>query len=222
MVDAFAIGSGFRFRNAAVGSCPPLFSDPSQFVERRRAADCRASLEVLRPLVEAFSVVIVSSAWLGYGADNSKYLNSFFDTARQLAAMGKLVIVIGEAPWVPGYDRRCSEKALSYPFLRCPHVTLPLAPAIAAVNAQLRSFAVRTPNVRYFDATSYLCPDRACAAFWPDGEPRYHDPSHLTMMASSRLGREIVARDGVPTPFSLVAAWALSNQGKLGVAQPMQ
>jgi peptidoglycan/LPS O-acetylase OafA/YrhL len=222
MVDAFAINAGFRFRNAAVGSCPPLFSDPSQFVDSRRAADCRASLDILRPLVKEFPVVIVSSAWLDHGANNSKYLNSFFDTARQLAAMGKLVIVIGEAPWMPGYDRRCSEKALSYPLLRCPHAILPLAPAIAKVNAQLRQFAARTPNVRYFDATSYLCPGGACAAFSPDGEPRYYDPSHLNMMASSRLGREIVARDGVPTAFSLVADWAQSNHSELGTVQLMQ
>jgi peptidoglycan/LPS O-acetylase OafA/YrhL len=215
MVEAFAVGAGFRFRNVAVGSCPPLLTDAAPFVDAKRDVSCRASLEVLRPLVRDFPVVIVSSAWLGYGKKGSGYLEAFFDTARRLASDGKLVIVIGEAPWIPGYDRRCAEKALTYPFLRCNHGAIPLDAAVADVDVRLRSFAERTPNVRYFDANRYLCPQGLCSAFAPNGEPRYYDQSHLTMIESSRLGREILSRDGVPDPFKLVAEWSAPRRSGL-------
>lgn len=212
MVQAFALGAGFRFRDAAVGSCPPMFADPTAFVPLRRLADCRASLDLLRPVVRRFPVIIVSASWLGYGPDHH-YLDAFFDMVRQLAAHGKLVIVIGEAPWMRGYDRRCVEKALSYPFLHCTYRPRPLDAAVASVNATLRRFAAQMPHVRYFDVTGYVCPGGACAAFMSDGEPRYYDPTHLTMKASLALGRSIVARQGVPAPFTLVATWPARGGG---------
>lgn len=208
MVEAFARTAGFRFRNVAVGSCPPLYADPTPFVDANRAADCRASLAVIRPVIDELPVVIVSSAWLRYQKRSPEYLGAFFETVDSLAAKGKLVIILGEAPWMPGYDRRCREKALSYPFLRCPALAVPLSPAVAKVNDRLREFAAEAQNVRYFDANTYLCPAGVCVAFSPTGEPRYYDESHLTMVASSKLGREIVLRDGVPDVFRLVATWS--------------
>ena len=118
-----------------------------------------------------------------------------------------LVIVIGEAPWIPGYDRRCFGKAILYPFLRCPHLTVPLATPVAEVNAALRQFAEQTPNVRYFEITAEVCPDGVCAAFGPDGEARYYDERHLSLAASSKIGQSIVSKRGVPEPFNLVATW---------------
>ena len=220
MVEAFALDAGFRFRNVAVSACPPLLTDPAPFAESKREANCRASLDVLRPLLEKAPVIIVSSSWLAYGIRSTGYLDAFFDTARRLAGAGKLVIVIGEAPWMPGYDRRCPEKALTYPFLQCTHLAAPIGTAVAEVDARLRSFAARTPNVRYFDANRYLCPEGVCAAFEPNGEPRYYDQSHLTMLESSRLGREIVAQEGVPAPFDLVAGWATPRRSGVATAKP--
>lgn len=78
-------------------------------------------------------------------------------------------------------------------------------PAIAAINAEPRAFAVATPNVSYFDVTPYLCPDGTCSAFAADGRALYYDSRHLTMEASLALGREIVAREGVPPTFQAIA-----------------
>lgn len=68
-------------------------------------------------------------------------------------------------------------------------------------------FAEETPNISYFDATPYLCPDGVCTAFATNGEPRYYDEKHLSMPASMELGREIVSQEGVPAVFRMVAGW---------------
>ena len=61
MIEVFARAAGFRFRNIAVGSCPPLTSDPASFVTAKRLEDCRWSLSLVKPLFEEFPVVILSS-----------------------------------------------------------------------------------------------------------------------------------------------------------------
>ena len=50
MLDVFGRSAGFRFRNVEIGSCPPIDGDPGPFVEARRETDCRASLEMIRPV----------------------------------------------------------------------------------------------------------------------------------------------------------------------------
>jgi len=210
MLEVFAQSAGFRFRNIAVGSCPPLTTDPESFVAAKSLENCRRSLSLVKPLIEKFPVVILSSAWLGYHKVSPLYLDAVFETARGLAEAGKLVIVLGQVPWIANYDPLCREKSLSYPWLSCAadDSTVPLIPPIKEINAKLRRFSETTTNVRYFDANAYLCPGGRCALFTPSGEPRYYDDSHLTLAESTRLGGEIVRREGVPPPFALVSGWA--------------
>ena len=211
VLEAFANGGGFRFRNVEVGSCPPLLVDPAPFVQPRRLADCRASLAIIWKEVEQYPIVILSSASLTYGPD---YLAAFDGTVSHLAAEGKTVVILGEVPWVPGYDRRCREKALTYPFLTCPRIALPLSAPVSHNNQELRAMAEGIPGARYFDATAYLCPANLCAAYWPTGEPIYYDETHISLAASTALGRQIVSRDGVPKAFTFGGHHAAASRGK--------
>ncbi len=204
VVAGFAEAAGFRFRNVAVGSCPALDSDPEPYVIATRLADCRASLALIRPVVEAYPVVILSMSWTRY-ENPAAFLLAAKATIGGLARAGKQVILLGKVPEIPEYDRRCREKALRYPRLDCPSWTNPVLPEIAEVNADLRAFAAATPNVSYFDLTQSLCTDEVCSAFDSDGRARYYDSRHLTMEASLALGREIVAREGVPAAFQSIA-----------------
>jgi peptidoglycan/LPS O-acetylase OafA/YrhL len=207
MIDVYAKGSNFRFRNVEIGSCPPLNIDPKAFVDAKREVDCRESLKIAWPLVHEYPVVIISASWSSYQKKSANFLPAFFDMVRRLAAGGRLVILIGKVPEIAGYDRRCREKALKYPFLDCPNLALPIAPDVAEANAQLRAFARRYSNVYYFETTSYLCPDGKCRPYADDGNPKYFDASHLTMTESTKLGTEIVNREGVPLPFRLISTW---------------
>lgn len=207
MIGTFARASGVRFRNLEIGSCPPIVGDPKPFVDAHRVSDCRESLDAMRPIINESQVVIISASWLSYQAKSAKFLETFFDTAREMAGRGKLVILIGKAPEMVGFDRLCREKALSFPFLDCPTINLPLSPDVANINEKLHQFAQRTANVQYFDATHYLCPDGICSTHGRDGEPLYYDQSHLSMSASWKLGDEILMMDGVPVVFKLIADW---------------
>ena len=219
MIEQFAKRSGFRFRNLEIPSCPPLLSDPRPFVESPLQRDCADSLGVVVPVVNRFDVVIMAASWSSYAFRSEDFLPTVFETARRLVAAGKLVILIGKAPEIDGYDRRCREKALSYPLLACPGDDVAIPRRIAAANARLRTFAQTTPNVRYFDATDYLCPQGRCPVFEPTGEPRYYDENHLTAAASTRLGAQILAREGVPAAFASIPAWRATSVARSDAAR---
>lgn len=205
MLGTFAKNAGFQFRNLEVGSCPPIFIDPQKFVTAKRLTDCRDSIAVIRPVIETFDTIIVSANWTSYQERSDTFLSTFFDTVRTLTQNGKVVILLGKAPLIPHYDRRCREKALSYPLLNCPSSSIPLAGDIADINAKLQEFARGTANVRYFEVTPYLCPQGLCSAFDSRGRPLYYDPSHLSMTASWQLGNAIWEQSGLPPAFNLLA-----------------
>jgi peptidoglycan/LPS O-acetylase OafA/YrhL len=205
MLEVFARTAGFRFRNVEVGACPPVDGDVTSFVEARRQADCRASMEVVRPAIDRHGVVIIASSWSVYHRRSSAFLPAVFQTVRRLANAGKYVILLGKVPDVRGYDRLCPEKGLRYPLLSCPRIEVPPRREILDLNQQLRQFATTIDRVTYFDATTYLCPQGRCRSHDVEGKPQFYDESHLTLEASEALGAEIVAREGVPEQFARIA-----------------
>jgi peptidoglycan/LPS O-acetylase OafA/YrhL len=206
VVGAFAELSGFSFRNLAIGACPPLFSDPTPFIASRRMADCLAATAPVRSTVRSFPVVIVSASYTAYLTESEQFLDAFEATVRTLADEGRLVIVIGKAPVIEDYDRRCREKALAYPLMDCRPFAAPQDYTVTAANGRLRDFAARMPRVEFFDVTDYLCTAGACSPF--DGDrPLYYDPGHLSMPASWDLGKRIVRHEGVPAPFRMIESW---------------
>ncbi|MES2877202.1 MAG: acyltransferase family protein [Pseudomonadota bacterium] len=202
MVQAFATRAGVRFRNVAVGSCPPLFADPRPYVEARRVSDCLASAAVIRGQLEKYPVVLISAAWSTYLARSSGFIDDVQRVVRSLTERGQTVVLIGRAPILPAYDRHCQEKALRVPFKTCPHQAVPLADEVTQVNALLRQLAGRMPGVYYFDVNRYLCPGGTCPQQTASGEPRFIDASHLTVSASAELGRAVLAAEGIPSAFA--------------------
>ena len=201
VLGAIARDAGFSFRNIAVGACPPLRADPAPYVTADRLADCRRSAAPLANAVDQFKVVIVSASWTTYADKSPAFLDAFFGEMRTLAAGGHKVILLGKAPVFSGYDRRCREKALSFPLMQCSAVPVPEDAAVAEANARLQQFARQTPNVSYVDFGRALCQEGRCSAFDAQGEALYFDKGHLSMPASWKLGESIVAQHGVPDVF---------------------
>ena len=206
MVGAFGKKNNFRVRNIAVGSCPPIFDDTKDFVSPSRLSDCRSSSEVARHAINSFNIILISADWLTYQGRSAQLLDTFFETIATLEQEGKKIIIIGKAPVFDRYDRRCREKALSYPLLDCPVSTAPLTADVATTNAKLKAFAERSSNVKFFDPSHYLCPQGACSAFDGFGRPSYYDASHLSMPASWALGDAILRQGGTLPPFDLLPA----------------
>lgn len=209
MLAVLAKAGGFKFRNLELGSCPPIFGDPNEFVEARRREDCRAASKAAPQIVSHYSVIIISASWSEYEHISSRFLANFFETAKSLAQKGKLLILIGKIPPIPGYDRLCREKALSYPRLQCPNVEGIESGDVARINRTIADFAATTQNIEYFDPTPYLCVNGSCPAFDAEGNPTYYDAEHLNLPASWRLGNRILQLDGVPDVFKIVGQRAL-------------
>lgn len=207
ILGSFAERSGFAFRNLQIGSCPPIDADPARFAPSRRIADCQASSAVMLDAVRQYKVVIISANWTDYQSRSDRFLEVFYKTAEDLVQQGKRVILIGKAPIIGGYDRLCREKAVSYPGLDCHVDDVPLAPEVADINRQLKAFAERSDGVEYLDFNQHLCPDNICSSYDENGRLIYYDAYHLTLAASWDIGRDIVARGGVPFPFTKIREW---------------
>ena len=67
----------------------------------------------MRPLIDAAPVVMISASWPAYRDGRREFLEVFFETVQQLVERGKYVVLIGKAPVILTYDRRCPEKALT-------------------------------------------------------------------------------------------------------------
>jgi hypothetical protein len=210
LVGAFAQAGGFSFRNVATSACPPIFDDPKRFVSQKRADGCVRAMAPMREAVRDFRVVITSASYTGYLLTDDSFIDAYERTLRSLAEDGKLVIIMAEAPVFEVYDRRCREKAIAFPGMNCAPFSGRPDPIGVAANARLQAFAARTAGVEWFDVNPYLCRDGACSPFDAD-RPLYYDRHHLSMPASWDLGKRIIATEGVPTPFRLIARPAAAS-----------
>ena len=212
VLGAIAEHAGFSFRNVEIGGCPPVTANPAIWVLPRRLKDCQDGFGLLWPRVQQYPVVIMGSAWNTYDAAAPAFYPEVEKTVNALVARGTLVVLLGKIPVVPGFDRRCPEKQLSFPFVSCAPTVIPLTDDVARVNAQLKALADRSDRVEYFDLTPYLCSSRGCQSNDARGERLYVDRDHISMAASWQLGGAVV-RQGVPPAFAAVAAAAAHPDG---------
>ena len=154
--------------------------------------------DVQQPLVN----VIISAAWTGYQSRSVGFLVQFEDTVRELLGRNQHVIILGRALIISGYDRRCREKAVSFPFVDCKAPPVPLPDNVVMINSQFQALAERYDGAEYFAANQHLCPGGICPIFDESGDPIYYDLGHLTLRASWQLGSEIIQAGGVPRPFA--------------------
>ncbi|MEZ5549084.1 MAG: acyltransferase family protein [Pseudomonadales bacterium] len=208
MLGVFAREGDFRFQNLEIGSCPPINSDPADFVAAHRLSDCRGAIELVWPNLKQYQVVVISASWSGYQSRSDQFLKTFFRTANSLAEQGKLVILLGKIPVISSYDRYCREKALSYPVMKCESPQIEIPANVADANAQLEAFASQTKNVEFYAITEYLCPKSKCSPIDERGRPMYYDSSHLSLPASWQIGKRIFLEEGVPFPFTLIPGWS--------------
>lgn len=205
LIGTFANQSGFNFRNLEVGSCPPVLGEISQFTDKNREKDCQSAQTVVKTVLDKSSIVIIAGAWNLYHEKSPIFLESFFNSTRKMRNEGKsIIIIIGKIPELDGFDRNCTAKSLTYPFLKCSPTKKPISESVQKINYTLKNFAESEKNMTYFDATQYLCPNGICTTHRENGDQRYFDWSHLSMAGSWDLGEEIFSNEGVPKAFSSI------------------
>lgn len=200
MLGAFARREGYAFRNVAAAGCPPVLRDMEKVTNPSKLAICEASSEVVGDRLPGYSVIWIAADWLTYQRKFPYFMTAFEATVRGLARDGRRVVLIGKSPVIEGYDRRCKQKSVVMPLLKCEYPSVPLSDDVTTVNAQLAAMARRVPGVSYFDANGFLCPNGYCPLEDDSGKLVYFDRSHLSLDASWRLGERIAA-SGVPGPF---------------------
>ncbi len=205
IIGAFAHAEKFSFRNLQIGSCPPVKSDPAPFATAKRLADCRQSQAITFETLAKYDTIIVSANWTFYDEQSNGFYEQFFTTLRDLVRDGKRIIIIGKAPVLETYDRKCREKAISFPAIRCEYPNAPLAQKVIEANARLKSFADQEDNIEYADFNAYICPQGTCNVLDENGDLNFYDASHLTLNASWKIGEAIIKEHGVPYPFNTLA-----------------
>lgn len=217
MIREFAREGGVRFRNVAVGACPPMLVDPAPYADARRVTDCRHSNALVRAALHRYPVIAISAAWSGYAGGSRDFFAATAALARHLTSQSHKVILIGRIPILKDYDQRCEEKAVRMPFKTCATLAQPMDDEVERTNEALRQVARQVHNVSYFDANRWLCPDRVCSDKTPAGSRRYVDSSHLTSQGAEELGRKVLHEAGLPEPFaalrSLPGKWASRRLG---------
>ena len=200
MIGAFARNEGYAFRNVEAMGCPPVFHDLEKIVNPNKIPECGPSLKAIKSHLSKYSDVWIAADWLTYDRKSDLFMGAFESTVRDIVREGRRVVIIGKAPVIPNYDRRCKQKAIMMPALRCEYQPVQLADKVEQINARLAAFAQDTPGVSYFDANATLCPNRSCPLLDESGKLIYVDSQHISLDASWRLGAKIVAT-GVPPMF---------------------
>jgi hypothetical protein len=211
MLGAISEQAGFSFYNVEVGACPPVKYGIEASAHSTRLQDCQASLPPVWAAAEDFDVVILGSYWPAYYDRVPEFPEHLGATLGYLLERDIRVVLLGLTPVIPGFDRYCEEKSLSFPLMDCSMSSVPLDADVIRGNSRLRDLADSLPGVDYFDPNEYLCPNQTCAVFGEDGLSWYFDPYHISIPASWRLGNEILGSEGVPPAFDFGRAAGTSR-----------
>jgi hypothetical protein len=200
MLGSFAEAGGFAFRNAAHSGCPPLLRGAAATQNSKALETCLASIEEARRHLREYSVVILGAAWNTYEGRSDSFFEDVDATVDALVKQGKQVIILAQVPSFPGVNRKCPQRALKLPMLKCDEGGS-AHPAVAIINTGLAALAAARTNVHFFDPHEQLCPGGQCSSYL-DGKLMYFDASHLSMEGSRAIGRKIVRETGVPAEFA--------------------
>lgn len=202
---------GFSFRNIAHASCPPVFNDPSRYVDDRRKKACAESVEIMRVAVDAFPTLVISASWDTYFASPNDFEADLSDTIEGLIGRGHRVLVVGRVPRLEEFDRHCQEKQVKMAFLDCSSRSQAKASATREVNAKVASVAERA-GATYLDFNAAICDDETCLGYI-DQSSLYYDQGHWSVSGSVTVGEHLRDSNSFPPALSTLAQRADATKG---------
>jgi hypothetical protein len=185
---------GFSLHNVTVSSCPAVLRNAGHY--GAPGPICERYSKRVAAEIDRYDIVIAGSAWSSYEHRDPRFRDDVANTADVFRAEGKTVILLGDVPEIPLYNRECALRQLRLPMMDCswrettPAVDMPM-------NRFLKSLASDNPGVHYFDVSDLICSAGICSAY-RDGRPIYYDTDHLSMSGSRLLGEELVRQGTVP------------------------
>lgn len=183
---------GFTFRNATLSSCPPVFG--GEYGQGQYKEGCRKFRPYMRDAIlsDKYPVVIMSGAWSHYFREPG-FEADLVKTLSEIEQRGSRVLLIGEAPYFPRYDRNCELRALRIGGLDCENRQRVPDKLLATADQKLVAISKKFQNVRYVDVRDILCRDGWCSPYL-DGHPVYYNPTHLSMVGSWLIGDKLVRK----------------------------
>lgn len=180
----------FRFRNFTLSACPPIFGGDYGNGFRKPACD------QFRPYMEAFilrgnyGAVVMSGAWSHYFR-NPDFKRDLRATVNALVARKIRVIIVGEAPYFPKYNRECELRALRIGGADCEIRAVQPDRGLAPADRYLAGLASPEKGVYYVGVREILCRAGYCSPYL-DGRPVYFNPTHLSMSGSWLIGAKLL------------------------------
>jgi peptidoglycan/LPS O-acetylase OafA/YrhL len=190
VVGALAKEDHFRFRNATLSSCPPIFG--GDYGEGIRKLSC----DKFRPYMQKailtgnYGAVVVSGAWTHY-FKNKSFKRDFEATVHSLVARKIRVIIMGEVPSIDGYNRECELRAIRIGGNDCERRVVQQDDGMAPADRYLAALASSESDVYYVDVRPILCRNGYCSPYL-DGRPVYFNPTHLSMDGSWFIGEKLL------------------------------
>lgn len=190
---SLTLASGGTFRNITMGSCPPLWEELDRFTLPERRAHCAKGVHQMLTLASTMETVIISADWTFYEMLDEGFLDAFNRTLTRLTDQGVTIVIFGKAATFKNFNRKCDEKALSFPLMNCTLADQSLSADVIAINRHLATIAHSNPLLHYIDINDVICPQGQCQLYDENGKRLYYDESHISMIGSWQLGEKWVA-----------------------------
>ena len=194
-LDAVAEEGRFAFRYAVLSTCPPLFGkgDFGSPAARRHCDAFRE--EVRRYLANAhYRTVVLAAQWSVHDR-NSRLRPALESTIAELRQHGMRVVLVGQVPWFPAYNRECELRLARLGQGSCEDRAVRPDGHRFPVSGYMETLARKTPGVAFVDAHDTLCREGGCSPY-VGGKPIYYNPTHLSAVGSYQLGKKLISGPG--------------------------
>ena len=189
VVATLAERDGFALRNASLSTCPPILGSKNVYGAGEYRSHCAAFLSYMASSIDDYQTVYLGAQWRVH-FQNPDFAGDLENTLNTLVSRGKTVILLGQAPEFPSYDRNCELRNLRRSVVDCGALARHRDQGIGEHNLRLRQMAARIRGVRYMDVHGVLCSRGTCSPYL-DGRPVYFDHSHLSMDGSWVVGKHM-------------------------------
>ncbi|WP_158238358.1 MULTISPECIES: acyltransferase family protein [Luteimonas] len=200
VLGALSEPTAFGIRNVTLSSCPPLFGAKDRYGKSTDVRGCTLYRNRLRRETARYEYVFLGAQWTSH-AKREGFERDLRRTLHELTRQGKKVVILGQVPRFPSYDRSCELRRVRLPMVDCSTRSAVGGRVDSKVNAILQAAARRSPGVEYMDVSDLLCPSRQQCSPYLDGQPIYYDPGHLSMTGSWEVGRAMLTHGMVPRPI---------------------
>jgi peptidoglycan/LPS O-acetylase OafA/YrhL len=203
VVASIAKEHGFEVRNASVSTCPPILGFRHEYGGAKYREACTRFRKMMASRISEYDLIFLGAQWSAGFRQYDSLERDLRATLRTLSRSGKIVVLLGQVPQFPLYDRKCESKNLKRHMVDCRARAEYRSHGIGKQNRKLRKLAERYPNVHYLDVHRIICNDGLCSPYL-DGRPVYFDQTHMSMAGSWQVGKHLHEHAYYPRMFDSI------------------